>query len=515
MPSPKVSMLFKNMLRTACGLLIALPLEVSAAAYQAEAYGRDEASALGNLKMKALRDALKEVLSAEDIKDHARVLRAEVLLKIDDYVKAGNDVVYTEKNKKIFASGMVEVDQEALLRKLGSIAELDGRIGGLESEAQPGVHQPSERIEVMPANRFMDLVSAHPGKEAEIIAALDAGMDPDTRRIEADAPVGEPALYVYIASGGRDRDVLGAFVSHRPDVMWKNADGETVVLEKLLETDDVTIGRVLDELKPDFGQAVFRYSSPLAVYLSFKHDAHDSDLEVVKNLQKMLSLGCDPNEMLESDGGKHFKPAIFAAIRRNAQSLWSPEVLETLLRAGADPNKTDDKGKTALFVAAAENAPEHIARLALHGANPDAFNRQGRSALMYFTDSNTDVATYKALIAVKAGVNLKSPADDGYTPLISVVEAGNLPFARLLVEAGADVNLPDRAGRYPMNHAVLEPDMDMIRFLCESGADLKKAAAAPAEDDKTLLEYLTEDVDEADEGFLEIRNYLLERINRK
>ena len=57
-----------------------------------EASGRDEISALGNLKMTALRQTLKDILSPSDIKEHARELRQEVFLRVNELVKVEDDI---------------------------------------------------------------------------------------------------------------------------------------------------------------------------------------------------------------------------------------------------------------------------------------------------------------------------------------------------------------------------------------------------------------------------------------
>jgi hypothetical protein len=494
------------------GLSLILSTDVMATSYNVEAYGRDEKAALGNLKMSALRDSLKTIISEKELKDYAKVLRTEIFLNVDSFVTPGSDLVYENKNQKVFAKGSVDVNEDALRSKLASIPEFKNVIHS-GSSASESVHTDPvsviERKQVMPANEFISIVTNHKGNEQAIIEALNAGMDPDTRRTVEGTETGEPAIYLYMSNGGRDTGVLDAFISQRPNVMWKDDDGFNIVLEKLFDTDDHTVGRVLVELKPDLKNANFKYSAPISTYLGGEHIRHSGDVEVVKNLQSMIKLGCNPNEVTESNGGKRFKPASFATVRMNSDKLWSPEILATLLSNGADPNSVDEKGKTVLFIAVAENAPEHIAMLSRFKANMNAVNKQGRTPLMYHLEKTSDPSSYDALIKAGADVNFVSSAGDGFTPLIVAVDADNAEIVKLLLGAGAEVNRADSAGLYPLSHAVINGSMDMVNLLIGAGADLAKAVDAPFDSQQTVYEYLKSSEGSVD---ADVRNFVLEKV---
>lgn len=86
-----------------------------------EASGRDEISALGNLKMTALRQTLKDILSPSDIKEHARELRQEVFLRVNELVKVEDDIQYRTEDGRIIISGSVDVDREAVVAAVEKI----------------------------------------------------------------------------------------------------------------------------------------------------------------------------------------------------------------------------------------------------------------------------------------------------------------------------------------------------------------------------------------------------------
>ncbi len=519
--------------------------------YRLEAYGRDEGSALGNLKMAALRESLKRHVTPEDMKTFAKPIRSEILLKIDDFVVVSDNLKYETRNRKSLVSGEVEVNDVLLLERLGTIPSLKDRVvaegiavsGGEaagdshEQEARP------ERRQVMPPNEFIGLVTSHQGSEKAIIDALRSGMDPDTRRVVEGVPQGDPALYVYLTSGGRDRGVLEAFLDQKPDLMWADEDGYNTLLEKLLATDEAVIGKVLSEFHPDFKKVSFRYGLPLTSYLGSSSMKHGSDVEVQANLERMLKLGCDPNETAESASGGRGKPVLFYALRRDAENFWPPVIMESLLNAGADPNRTDSAGRTALFVAVREHSPDHIRLLAMNGANLNAADRDGRTALMAYADQSTGSETYSALIAAGADVNFKSPSDDGRTAVFYAVENGSPEIASLLIKAGAglnvqdasgttplilavrgqqkemirtlvegraDVNQADGDGLYPLSHGVSLQDLETVKYLHEHGADLKKALEVkiPGSDITFMQKIMKED----ETGYREIREFVSSQI---
>ncbi len=127
--------------------------------YEVSSQGKDEAAALGNLKMNALRSAVKEVISDDLLKTHARELRTQVFLKVNDLTETG-DVTYETVDGKITAQGVVKVNERQLLDSMGSIGELRAMVDAHRAQmvadasnsAGSDPEKPKDAVELDPDN---------------------------------------------------------------------------------------------------------------------------------------------------------------------------------------------------------------------------------------------------------------------------------------------------------------------------------------------------------------------------
>ncbi|KAK1982239.1 hypothetical protein LZ30DRAFT_749502 [Colletotrichum cereale] len=193
------------------------------------------------------------------------------------------------------------------------------------------------------------------------------------------------------------------------------------------------------------------------------------------------------------------------SLLRFAIQMGSEEMVQTLLDGDTDPNSSDERGYTALHLAA-EFDLEDMARLLL-GKSAD-FQKQdvaGRTPLCVASAkghfktakvllaegadvSHTDAEGRNALwSAVSAGhqrvvkLLLDNYADVqcaytyGYTPLHLAAQSGDHHAARTLLANGARVNQTDHEGKTPLHyasHSNVGGCTLIIRELVESGADV-------------------------------------------
>jgi uncharacterized protein len=137
-------------------------------------------------------------------------------------------------------------------------------------------------------------------------------------------------------------------------------------------------------------------------------------------------------------------PLADAALRRAAQDGDMPVVKDSLSK-GANVNAKDETGKTALlWVAPARDNPEMVKVLIAKGADVNAKDNDGETALMISaSQSNPGILT--ALLAAGAEVNAQNNA--GGTALMAAAFRANLDEIKILLAKGADLKLKDKQGR--------------------------------------------------------------------
>jgi uncharacterized protein len=137
--------------------------------------------------------------------------------------------------------------------------------------------------------------------------------------------------------------------------------------------------------------------------------------------------------------------------------------LLSLLRKGADPNRADRGGRTALMNAAIDGKEEMVRTLLQYGADPNIQDRLGYSAL-HFASQNFHVATVELFLNNGAQVNVQD--NIGNTPLFRAVmnSKGRGDVIRLLLKAGADRTLKNKHGNSAEDAANTIDNYDIKQF---------------------------------------------------
>jgi ankyrin repeat protein len=148
------------------------------------------------------------------------------------------------------------------------------------------------------------------------------------------------------------------------------------------------------------------------------------------------------------------------------------EVLLLLLAGGADPNwqvEADGnlKGWTPLMTAAQEEYAAVAKELLKAGANPDIRNAQGMSALHIAAQRGNAEIVY---LLASAGANPNFQGNDGWTPLMCAAVSGNSVVVQTLLKHKADVSLRDDRGNTAMKIAQNTGHADIALQLLAAGS---------------------------------------------
>jgi ankyrin repeat protein len=144
-------------------------------------------------------------------------------------------------------------------------------------------------------------------------------------------------------------------------------------------------------------------------------------------------------------------------------------VVEALLKAGGDPNVALVSGETPLMTAARTGNSGAVRLLLAHGVSIDAREPTRQQTALMWAAAEDNAAAVELL--VRAGADLTARSKGGLTPLLFAARDGRIAAARMLLAGGADVNerLPD--GMSALVVAVMSANYEMAAFLLDRGAD--------------------------------------------
>lgn len=174
-------------------------------------------------------------------------------------------------------------------------------------------------------------------------------------------------------------------------------------------------------------------------------------------------------------------------------------IVNRLIKHGADVNATlygQERGQTALMIAAENGLSEIVQTLVENGADVNARWYGGKSALWLAAENqHFKAAQYLANNGADANVtNYGSPL------LWMLMREKQYAFAKYLIEHGADLSVQDEEGKNILMQASAEGRLDIVKFLLDMGA----AINATNNQNSTPLMYA------ADGNHLDVVKYLLE-----
>lgn len=149
------------------------------------------------------------------------------------------------------------------------------------------------------------------------------------------------------------------------------------------------------------------------------------------------------------------------------------KLIQLLLLARRSLDIYNNLRQTPLHLAVITQQANMVEALLREGADPAALDRNGQTAIHLCCEYDQRDCLSVVLLRSSASSCLEIRNYEGLTPLHLAVLRGHKDLARMLLDAGADINAMDiKSGQSPLMHAVESNNADMVRFLIESGCDV-------------------------------------------
>ncbi|XP_052188772.1 potassium channel SKOR-like [Diospyros lotus] len=203
------------------------------------------------------------------------------------------------------------------------------------------------------------------------------------------------------------------------------------------------------------------FSNILEIYF---HDGRRILNNLLEGKESNLRL-----KQLESDITFHIgKQEAELALRVNSAAYHGDlHQLKSLIRAGADPTKTDYDGRTPLHLAASRGYEDVTLFLVQEGVDINITDKFGNIPLLEALKNGHDRV---ASALVKQGASLK--IDDAGSFLCAVVARGDSDFLKRILSNGIDPNCEDYDQRTPLHVAASQGLYLMAKLLLEAGASV-------------------------------------------
>ncbi len=341
-------------------------------------------------------------------------------------------------------------------------------------------------IDLVNANGETALIIAAKKNHTDIIIALiDAGAN-----INISSQAGESALHFatlhkntkvtqsMMAAGGTVKPdeieitweealatgnvpAVKLWLPHSPDMKIEDKEGESILHWKNVINNGelirllVNAGATASDLNKNNETVLQQYLKIERKSLTNRYGKKKSsrfipDISIIDLLAKK---GASNINHFDSSG----HTAIFSVFQNNNIIRNKKEnveaILTTLIRSGADINKTNRDGRTLL-----QTVPLNYMNMLLRlGVNANTTDDDGVSELMKLTQKipKHSSPVFNAIYdLISADVDLNHQANDGTTALMIAVEKGNISVIEALLAAGADINIRDNKNRTAWHRAV-------------------------------------------------------------
>jgi ankyrin repeat protein len=243
-------------------------------------------------------------------------------------------------------------------------------------------------------------------------------------------------------------------LSKGADVNARTTDGETALMLAFRERNDVSTEVVRELVEHGADVSAENNLGVSVLWFAVGHMGHRPEV-----VEYLLSHGANPNA----------HGVLVAAVDSDRQRA----VVQALLAKGADPNVKDEKGRTALSLAA-WRAYDTAKMLLAAGAGP--CERRDREGLLVSAAKVGATRAVEALLDEHVDVNAMS--DHGQSALMAAAEEGHEDTVRLLLARGAAVNARLPQGPTALMAAIQAGHLAIVQALVAKHADVHTKATA-------------------------------------
>ena len=178
------------------------------------------------------------------------------------------------------------------------------------------------------------------------------------------------------------------------------------------------------------------------------------------NLPQLKALLGQKSDAAVADS-RGITPLMYAA------EIGSLDAMRLLIDRGADVNAQNAFGSTALMWSVSD--PAKVRLLLDHGAQVNTAARSGRTALIIAAFTNPSAEVVRLLLAKGAKVDVMDQRH--VTPLNAATFGNDTATVRLLLDAGADMDTPDTfIGLTPLMNAAGNRNVEAVKLLIAKGA---------------------------------------------